>query len=763
MWTLQHKAWALVMATVAVLTGLVVWFSSQSIATSFSVLEHARAEQEGERARRMLQQYLVNLASLGEGYAERTDAVQFIAGKNQGFLDEQFSREQMQAMRLSGVLIFDAQGQLLDGRSLTVEVNLAAPSPAVQEAALALVPAVVSDSSSATVINTYRAIEGTLYLMSVAPVREPFAVGGRPKGAQVLLRRFGAYEHWRFAQALLSQVSVSFETFVFDGNDLGLLVRSESRAEARAVIRDHQNRPVAHLVVSLDRLLHQRGRSLVWASAWQVALTGLVMGALLLLLLDRLMLRRLERMHRQLADLGERGERGGQAETPLDESGHDELTDLARGLNRVLGLTRQMAEQREAYAMQEAQQLGRVQAEKTEALRRFVRGIAHDFNNSLAAITGWQRLAMEDLDKDHPSQEAVQHAQKATRYAADLMRQLQSYTRQAAPQLQRLSLADLLESARSLFDPKRAAGCKIDVQSFTDDTWVQADPTQLQQVLVNLLVNASDSMGGVGTIHVEMRDVEFTDSPRSGAVARLPAGRYVVLTVRDEGAGIALEHLGRVFDPYFTTKSMGRGTGLGLAVADAIIASHGGVVGVESTLGAGATFSLYLPLSSDLVRMPSEAVVMVDAVGQRRVLFADDDVLVRQSWSALLEREGWLVSQALDGEDAWKQYQAGAGTWSLVLTDLGMPQLDGHGLAKRISETPDPPPIVLMSGHVGADDEHTLSAQYFAAVLHKPVDPDELIRVMQSVCRTVKNVPAPEQADGLVDEGLVDHTTDASA
>ena len=731
MWTLQHKAWLLVIATVSVLTSVVVWFSSQSISASFSVLERARAEQDGERARRLLQQYLVSLSALGKDYAYRAEAVQFITGENRGFLDDNFTREKMQSMRLSGVLLFDTEGRLLEGRNLTPEVNLAAPSPAVQQAAHALVPAVLSDPRSETVIDTFRTIEGTLYLVSVAPVREPLDVSAPPKGAQVVLRRFGAFEHWRFAQALLSPVTVAFEPA--PNGDLGLRVLSDSRAEARAVVRDHQNRPVAQLVVSMDRSLHQQGRSLVWASALQVAVVGLLMGALLVLFLDRLMLQRLKRMHRQLAELGEQG---AQAETPIDESGHDELSDLARGLNRVLVLTRQMGEQREAYALQDAQQLGRVQAEKTAALRLFVRGIAHDFNNSLAAITGWQRLAMEDLEKDHPSQEAVQHAQKATRYAAGLMRQLQAYTQQAAPKLQRLSLADLLESARSLFDPKRAAGCRVEVQSLTDDTWVQADPTQLQQVLVNLLVNASDSMKGVGTIHVVLNTVTLSNAPRTGAAARLPAGHYVCLTVRDEGPGIAPEHLARIFDPYFTTKSLGHGTGLGLAVADAILANHGGVVGVESPPGAGAAFTLYLPLSTDLVRAVHGEPAVVEPVAGRSVLFADDDALVRQAWSALLEREGWQVTQAQDGEEAWALFQAGGEhRWSVVLTDLAMPKLNGHDLAQRISEVPNPPPIVLMSGHVGVDDDHARSASYFAAVLHKPVDPDELIRVLHAACR----------------------------
>jgi signal transduction histidine kinase/ActR/RegA family two-component response regulator len=742
MWSLQHKAWVLVIAVVSALTAAAVWFSTQSISASFDVLESTRAEQEGERARRLLQQYLVNLSALGEDYASRSEAVQFVAGTNPDFLDVHFSREKMQALRLSGVLVFDAQGQLLDGRSLTAEVNLAPISPLEQQAAEALVSAVVSDPRSETVINTYRQIGGTLYMISVAPVREPLDVSAPPKGAQVVFRRFGAFEHWRFSQALLSPVTVAFNAAQVGTSDLALRVLSESRAEARAVVRDHQNQPVAQLVVGLDRLLHLQGRSLVWASALQVAVAGLVMGTLLVLLLDRLMLRRLERMHRQLAELDEQG---AQAETPIDETGQDELSDLARGLNRVLVLTRQVAQEREIHATQEAQQLSRVQADKAEALRKFVRGIAHDFNNSLAAITGWQRLAMEDLGPDHPSQEAVLHAQKATRYATDLMRQLQAYTRHTAPKLQRLSLADLLESARSLFDPKRAAGCKVEVTCLTDDTWVQADPTQLQQVLVNLLANASDAMNGVGTIRLELSSVELPAASVNGTASSLPAGRYVCLTVRDEGTGIAPEHIDQLFDPFFTTKPVGRGTGLGLPVARGVMINHGGALDVQSQLGQGAAFSLYLPLAAK--PLPSADVLSTGSPsrGAMRMLFVDDDQLVRQAWSNLLQRDGWQVTQACDGEDGWAQFVASEQRWDVVLTDLAMPQLDGRGLALRIQDVDARMPVILMSGHVSSDDVQTPGAQPFAAVLHKPVDPEELFRVLAEVCEQASSRVAGTQ------------------
>ncbi|QCB45021.1 ATP-binding protein [Hydrogenophaga sp. PAMC20947] len=733
MFSIRYKAWALVVVTVAVLTTVAVWFSSQSISTSFLVLEKARAEQDGERARRMLQQNLANLSASGRDYAFWVDTVRFATGKNPSFLKDNFPSETMQSLRLSGVLVYDAKGVLVGGTSLTAEATLVKPSPEEEQVAHALIGSVLSDPHSETLIETYRQIDGTLYLLSVAPVREQLAVGTPPKGAQVVFRRFGAFEHERFAQVMLNPVDFSFDTGQVRWVDLELRVLGDSRAEARAGVMDHQNQPVAHLVVSLDRLLHQKGQSLIWATAVQVALAGLVMGALLVLLLDRLLLRRLKRMHQQLIAIGEQGAQTG---VPIEESGHDELSDLGRGLNEVLVLSRQMVMQRENHAVQEAEQVKLAQTEKAEALHRFVGGIAHDFNNALAGISGWTRLAMEDLDKTHPAYESLQHALKGSRHASNLIRQLQAYNRKAAPVLQWLSLGDLIQPSFSLLDPSQARRCELQVVSLNGHAWVKADPTQMQQVLTNLLANAADAMNGTGKITVT---VDHVDLPAPSGVlmvaeaAVLPAGRYVLLSVGDEGPGIAPGNLHRIFDPFFTTKSVGRGTGLGLSVSQGILSRHGGVIGVVSQPGQGTTFHVYLPACLE----PGELAVPLPAsdalVCGGRLLFVDDDHLVRTAWSALLERAGWDVTQAVDGEAAWAMFQQGDQRWDVVLTDLAMPRLDGVELARRIRSTSGAPPIVLMSGNVGAEEGARLVRGDFAAVLHKPVDPEALNKVLAEV------------------------------
>ena len=208
-----------------------------------------------------------------------------------------------------------------------------------------------------------------------------------------------------------------------------------------------------------------------------------------------------------------------------------------------------------------------------------------------------------------------------------------------------------------------------------------------------------------------------------------------VLRVRDHGPGIPPEHVDRVFEPFFTTKAKGRGTGLGLSVAQGIMARHQGSLGLVNGPD-GACFVLCLPASRR-----DEAVASITTPGGpgqgRQLLFVDDNQSVRHAWAALLERKGWQVTRSRDGEEAWSQFSQTGKQFDVVLTDQSMPRLDGVGLAQRIRATSAPPPVVLMSGHVD-EVESGLLKTLFAAVMHKPVDPSELDRVLQGL-------PLPEE------------------
>jgi two-component system, cell cycle sensor histidine kinase and response regulator CckA len=396
-------------------------------------------------------------------------------------------------------------------------------------------------------------------------------------------------------------------------------------------------------------------------------------------------------------------------------------------------------QQQLAHERQEATRAQMMQGQKAEALGRLAGGIAHDINNSLAAVSGWVRLTMEDLEKGHPGHESLEQALKATRYADGLIRQLLAFGRKTPPKLQPLHLKILLEDTRRLVSAGLTRECEIVFIGPVYADVVEADPTQLQQVVVNLLINAADAMNGKGRIEVTLDEiaVPFADTDADarwpGACALAP-GRYLVVGVRDFGPGVPAGIVDQVFEPFFTTKGAGRGTGLGLSVAQGITVRHGGHIGLCSVPGEGAHFHIYLPAcrgeaAAALPPAPAET-----GSAGRQLLFVDDDQLVRQSWSTLLERRGWQVTRARDGEEAWSYLVQSPRRWDVVLTDYAMPRLNGVGLGERIRAMDPPPPVVLLSGNLDEAGSH-LPRELFAAVLRKPIEAAELDAVLMGVVR----------------------------
>lgn len=734
---LQHKAWALVLIVVGLCAGGAMLGARHIVGASFEKLEAERVEREGERARRVLNQQVQVLAATARDYAYWSDAVAYVQGHMPSFMDDNFDAENLGYLRVSEVVVFDVRGRVLSSVARSDgEAPLHAVSPERQRLLRPLVTPVLTSADPKTVLQSLRAVDGQLEIVVIAAVSHPDHAARGLQGAIAMVRRFDQAELDRFADVLMTPARLSFDLHDAQVQDLHRTVLDEQREELHAVLRDSQGQPVSELVLQIDRGLHQQGKALALTGMGLAALAGLLAATCLVLLLDRLLLRRLQGLHTDLTRITRQGPSGA---APVRGGGDDELGQLAEGINGLLARVRQDAQaQREAHEQQEALQMQLMQSQKTEALGRLTGGIAHDFNNSLAAITGWVRLADEDLDRDHPSSEALQQALKATRYADGLMRQLLAFGRQTPPKLRRLHWTSLIEETRQLVASGLTKSCELVVDYRVDDDEVDADPTQLQQVLVNLLINASDAMQGKGRIELVLTALELPlpagQTVPAGA-QELPDGRYLSLTVCDHGPGIPADHLGRVFDPFFTTKGKGRGTGLGLSVAQGIVLRHHGGIGVNNRPEGGACFHIYLPASRRDV--PVDPITKPDGgPGQgRHVLFVDDDQLVRHAWSALLERQGWQVTRARDGEEGWAQFAQTGRHFDLVLTDQSMPRLDGVGLARRIREAATSTPIILISGHVnevGAGDLQTL----FNAVLHKPVDTNDLGRVMQDVLAT---------------------------
>ena len=727
---LQYKAWALVLVVVGLCASSAMFGARYIVGESFEQLEADRSAKEGDRARRLLDQQLQNLAGTTRDYAYWADAVDFVLGRKPQFMSENFEVDNLGYLRISEAVVFDEHAKQLASVTIGDQGKLVPVSPERVEPLRGLAAAVLASPDPKFMIRTLRVADGQLDMVVAAAIHRPSDAQPAIKGALVMVRRFDQAELARFSELLMMPARLSLQSPDHAGKETHVVKVGEHQFELHSMLCDYRDQPIAELVLTLDQRLEEQGRFLTWQGMGLAALAGLVASVLLVFLLDRLLLRRLQGLHTDLTQVTAEGPAAGGL---VREIGKDELSQLAAGINGLLARVRDDARaQLESHEQKEALQMQLMQSQKTEALGRLTGGIAHDFNNSLAAITGWVRLASEDLDTAHPSHEALQQALKSTRYADGLMRQLLAFGRQSAPRLRRLHWSTLIEETRQMVSAGLTKDCALTVDYLVDDDEVDADPTQLQQVLVNLLINAADVMQGRGRIELTLRDLTLPvgDAEMPAGAAGLPEGRYVVLAVRDHGPGIAPEHLDRVFDPFFTTKAKGRGTGLGLSVAQGIMARHHGSIGLVNS-SEGACFLLYLPASRH-----DETVAPITSPGGpgrgRQLLFVDDDQSVRHAWSALLERKGWQVTRSRDGEEAWAQFSQTGKHFDVVLTDQSMPRLDGVGLAQRIRATEAPPPVVLMSGHVDEVDAGQLKI-LFAAVLHKPVDPGELDSVLQGL------------------------------
>lgn len=737
---LQHKAWALVILIVGIAASGAMIGARYIVGESFAQLEFDRAEREGERARRILDLQLDQLVSTTRDYAYWDDTVDYVQGRKPDYPSNNLAPDSLSSLRVSEVLLLGSQGQVLVSASAATSGE-AAPMTAQRVQALQAIgePLRLQGADGARrVVKTLHVADGHLELVAAAAVLSPQAAAATPQGVLVMVRRFEGEELARFFKLLMLSARLSFEQPGHDGHRVHLVRHDDGRNDLHTVLYDQHGGAVAELVLGIDDQLAAREQVLALQGMGLAVLAGLVAAALLVHLLDRLLLLRLQQLH---ADLQRVTTEGPAVSDGVQVLGSDELAQLGAGVNSLLDRVRQDARsQREAHERQEALQVQLMQSQKTEALGRLTGGIAHDFNNSLAAITGWMRLAAEDVPQDHPASEALEQALKATRYADGLMRQLLAFGRQSSPRLRRLHWSLLIEETRQMVSSGLTKQCELVVNYHVDDDEVDADPTQLQQVLVNLLINAADAMEGRGRIELDLFGVELPGEgmPLPGAGALKP-GSYLMLKVRDHGPGIPVENLDRVFEPFFTTKPKGKGTGLGLSVAQGIMARHQGGIGLSST-SDGAIFYLYLPLSR--LEMPVEQITAPGGPGSgRQLLFVDDDQSVRHAFSALLERKGWQVTRSRDGEEAWTHFSQSGKHWDVVLTDQSMPRLDGLGLAQRIHATASPPPVVLLSGHVDevpAEQLRTL----FAAILHKPVDPAELNQVLQRVTGSQETPPA---------------------
>jgi two-component system cell cycle sensor histidine kinase/response regulator CckA len=364
------------------------------------------------------------------------------------------------------------------------------------------------------------------------------------------------------------------------------------------------------------------------------------------------------------------------------------------------------------------------QAQKMEALGRLAGGVAHDFNNLLTVILSYAAMLQHALPKDSRSIADVVQIDRAAQRAAELTRQLLAFSRRQVLEPKPLDLNAALQAMTGMI--RRLIGEDIELRIVTEPSTgaVMVDAGQIEQVVMNLVVNARDAMQGGGVLTLETSRVELV----AGELGLVP-GWYHRMSITDTGTGIDEQTRAHVFDPFFTTKEHGKGTGLGLSTVMGIVEQSGGHVAVESELGRGTTFHVYLPITE---RVPATPVVVPRATtqvnGTQRILVVEDEVEVRVLIRDVLSRAGYEVIDAVDGMHALSVAAEVHGEIDLLLTDVIMPKLSGRELARRFSEVRPMARVLYMSGYTDDKLGHHGLLDPDVELIQKPLTPDVLLR-----------------------------------
>jgi PAS domain S-box-containing protein len=413
----------------------------------------------------------------------------------------------------------------------------------------------------------------------------------------------------------------------------------------------------------------------------------------------------------------------------------DEAITLLRLTGEILmgGLRRRRA----ALELRESQSL-LMQSQKMEAVGTLAGGIAHDFNNQLAVMLGNARYVLDGFERSGApdgaaeAAEALQDIERAAEHCARLTEGLLAFSRRSPMESRSLDLVSLGHEVRGLVEPLLPASIRL--ESDLDDFLypVRADPTQLQQVLINLMVNARDAMPAGGRLRLAGRNITI-GKDEAAALGLSAGGPAVELIVQDDGVGMSPDVASRVFEPFFTTKDVGRGTGLGLATAYGIIQRLGGCIQLESEEGVGSRFRLVVPASSVERPVGGAEDERLDARVVGRVLLVEDEPAVRRVVARMLESRGIKVIEATDGRDGLRVGRSSLESPDLLITDITMPVMSGAELARTLTEERPDLPVLFLSGYSDGLVGQVSSELSRARFLQKPFAEDALIRAVHSL------------------------------
>jgi PAS domain S-box-containing protein len=395
----------------------------------------------------------------------------------------------------------------------------------------------------------------------------------------------------------------------------------------------------------------------------------------------------------------------------------------------VSGVGRDISERVEAQKEMKELERQVQHAQRMEAVGTLAGGIAHNFNNLLMGIQGYVSLMLFDTNPDHPHHEKLKRIEKIVKSGSKLSDQLLGYAREGKYEIKPISLNQIVQEISETFETTRKE-IRVLRELAEDLLGIKADRGQIEQVLLNLFVNAADAMPGGGSLHLKTCNV--THKALEGKPYKVKPGNYVMLMVRDTGKGMEKETMEHIFEPFFTTKGLANGTGLGLASVYGIVKGHGGFIEVESEKGQGTAFFIYLPASNEI----AAGVVKSDdrfLTGSETILLVDDEDMVLDAGGKMLQALGYSVIAAKSGPEATEIYQKYEDTIHMVILDMIMPQMGGGETYDRLKEQDPEVKVLLSSGYSLDGQAHEILDRGCDGFIQKPFDLRHLSRKLREI------------------------------
>ncbi|MGD9018163.1 MAG: PAS domain S-box protein [Desulfobacterales bacterium] len=384
------------------------------------------------------------------------------------------------------------------------------------------------------------------------------------------------------------------------------------------------------------------------------------------------------------------------------------------------------------------------QAQKMEAIGTLAGGIAHDFNNILQAIIGYTEITMLQMAKGRDPKASLENILTASQRAKELINQILSFSRQSEQERKPIQINIIVKEVLKLIRASLPATIEIQGKNLNTQTVVEADPIQIHQVMMNLCSNAHHAMrqkGGV--LEIVMASVHI-DEESAGKFTELSRGDYLKLTIRDTGMGIPPDHMERIFDPYFTSKEKGEGTGLGLAVVHGIVKSHQGAIQVESKVGEGTSFHLYFPARDAPAIETQFEEDHHPHKGNERILFVDDEPTLAAIGQEMLETLGYKVETKTSSESALSLFRKSPDQFDLIITDLTMPSMPGDVMVQEMLKVRKNIPIILFTGYSDLLSQERFDELGIRDCLLKPLTRWDLATAVRKVLDTTADALKPE-------------------